>query len=458
MRASAGILGFFLVLTGLFIALFCGLLSVFGPWWVGILLFTPFALVALGARWPLAGLAFVVLAVFGIFPVASGKLVDFLVMGFIGFIMLLRWQSIPTIFVRFRVLWFFMAALVIWAVLEGFYGFFYRRNFSAFVYSETTSYLYWLIAIASALLSRDERGANTILKTLVGISVVLCIVSVLQSTLGVRLNLSAEGRIEKLSESAGGIAGLYRSILPGGILVTFTFLLALAHVLKKDKNSLAWGFVLLITGVGLFLTLGRALWAVVTLLSILVALSSGFQAARRMLVYAGLFLVIAVPVILATKPAIIDGVVNRVTSVANEGGSQSSLGWRITENYYAQKKIASSPWIGLGMGAEYKPRLIDNRIFSEQTHYIHNGYFYILLKAGVVGLVLYMMLFFYVMGACLMQRGSKSQSNAPQLALAATMFGSVILNFTQPEFTTGPTVLVLGILSPLILGMGLRKT
>jgi O-antigen ligase len=91
-------------------------------------------------------------------------------------------------------------------------------------------------------------------------------------------------------------------------------------------------------------------------------------------------------------------------------------------------------------------------MFSEQTHYIHNGFLFVILKAGYIGLALYMTMYFYVIRKCFTKAVSGSNEGAPaRVALAVTLLATLMLNFAQPEFINGSTVLAMALLIPQVL-------
>lgn len=457
MRASAGIFGFFLVVGGLFVGLFSGLMSVVLPWWFPLIFITPPLVLVLGAKWPLLALLFTMLTVFGVMPV-PGKAVDLVVFMFIFFAMVVRFRDIPDAWKRYRMLWVTLSVLLAWVGFEALLGLLFQRNVPTYIYAETTTFIYWLIAVPVALIAKDEKSAKSVLSTLIGFSVLMCMLSIAQSLLGTRLNFSSDSRVELLTGDSGGIAGLARSLPPGVMLIFFSFMTALGNLLKGKGRKAIWLPVLLITGMSLLLTFGRALWANVLLASVAVALFSGRRAAGRMGIYGALGIMAFIVISLVFKPDLLDGVIRRITSVFDEGSTNSSLGWRITENYYAMIKIAQSPWLGWGMGAEYKPRLVDMRAFSEQTHYIHNGYFYVLLKTGIIGLTLYLAFYFYILTKCFRERMFQTEDSAPRIALTVTMIAILLLNVTQPELMNATTVMIIAALTPVVFAASQRRS
>jgi len=49
-----------------------------------------------------------------------------------------------------------------------------------------------------------------------------------------------------------------------------------------------------------------------------------------------------------------------------------SLEWRKLENKYALQKIAKNPFLGIGLGNDYRPPIFSSN--DTLTKYIHNGY------------------------------------------------------------------------------------
>lgn len=92
--------------------------------------------------------------------------------------------------------------------------------------------------------------------------------------------------------------------------------------------------------------------------------------------------------------------VNRALSVKDESRDRAStsIGWRMDEQRHVMQAITRSPLIGLGHGAEYKTvysSLLQG--FNAQLSYIHNGYLFVWLKYGLIGLGAIALLVFTVL-------------------------------------------------------------
>ena len=439
-------------------AVFAGLASSVLPWWLVLPVFLLPVLVASGWRWPMVALVVVLLAVLGVLPVIKNKLVDAMVLAFMSLMVIVGLNDIPLVVKRYYKLFGWLAAFTLWVVLSAAYGHLYQRHFTAYIYTETSIVLHWLMFFAVALLARDERSAGTVLRIIIGLAVVLCLVSLAQSLFALRLNFSGESRVEVLDEASGGISGIKRSLVPGVPLVLFTFFLSLVTILRGNGRSWVWWPILMVTVLALFVSFGRALWAVTAVMSLLAAAMAGRRALGRFVVVGGLMALMLVAVLSVAKPEVLEGIINRMTSVRYEGGASSSLGWRLTENYFAIPQIKQNLLMGLGLGAEYKPRLIELQYFTEQTHYIHNGYLYVMLKMGLTGMLFYLGLYLGLLRLCLEGRlFSRDEACAPRIAAAAVLLGVLLLNVTQPELFTSVTITSLATLIPVAYQARMRR-
>jgi O-antigen ligase len=129
----------------------------------------------------------------------------------------------------------------------------------------------------------------------------------------------------------------------------------------------------------------------------------------------------------ATK--LVGASIDRLSTLARSGtyqGQDSSLNWRKIENSYAFSAIASNPWLGLGMGAIYRP--LDPRLDlpnpSDRGYdfrkIIHNGHLRILLQSGFIGYISLMWL-----SAIFLLRGFKYWRS-----IAYERMRGVVLGFT----------------------------
>lgn len=452
MRANAGLLGALFITIAVFFALFAGMVSAVLPWWFSLLLFSPPLIIAAGSRWPLLAMLITMLFVFGVLPLGGQRFVDVIVMSFVLFIIVVYWRKIPEVFARHRRMWVLLGLLMLWTGLMVVYAHSYRQNQLAWIYEEAMSLGYWLVLIPAALIAHNEKTAIWALRLLILMSVILSILSITQAFTGVLLSISNNARVDQMSAVSGGVEGIARSFMPGILLVIFSYLTALANLLKRTGNTLTWSIVLITTMGAVYVSFGRAVWAATAVGTVLVAILSGRDAFRRFVLIGVPLMILAACLIWIVKPGMVEGAITRILSVRTEGaGLSSSLGWRLIENEFARQTLMNNPLLGIGPGGEYKPRLIDMRAFSSQTHYIHNGYFFVMLKIGLIGFVLYMTHYLHIMWNCFREWRLQDVNTSSRIALLTVMAQTLMLNFTQPEFMTGSTVICFAVLAPCIL-------
>jgi len=159
--------------------------------------------------------------------------------------------------------------------------------------------------------------------------------------------------------------------------------------------------------------------------------------------------VVAAAALLA--PQMLDAAVQRVLSVQQESGASTSFGWRVTENAFAVEAIRKSPWMGDGMGAEYKPPMYGPGAFPDQTHYVHNGYYFILIKGGAVLLLAIVATLITVLRrAWQVHQTTDPVNRVIGSAVCAMVVALLMLNFTQPEFSGSAAAVVMSLAYPLL--------
>ena len=182
-----------------------------------------------------------------------------------------------------------------------------------------------------------------------------------------------------------------RSAIGGGLfIVAFgAYSLYIAAVDGSQFRGLSLlGCVICIGGVAA--SFNRAVWAGF-LLGALVLVISKIRLQRSqfgvLVLLLLLILMVAIGVVI-TKPRVSEAVIGRVTSISEEGGRGSSLGFRFDENAQAFEKLQSTPWVGVGLGGEYKRVFRQTTVgggFDIETSFIHNGYLSLWLKLGIFG-------------------------------------------------------------------------
>lgn len=455
MRTNAGLLGIVIVSMAVLIALLGGMLSSILPWWLTLLLFAPPFLIWAGAKWPLVVMLTALLAAYGFLP--FGLLAaDAIVILFVFFVSFVYKKQLGRILRTFPALWWTLGLLLVWGLVSLVYAHFYRGNYLSYMYHDSVSLAYWMIMIPIVMIANDRQRAAQAMYAIIAMAVLLALVASAQSIFKLRLNFSGLSKVAELTSEEGGIAGLARSSIPGVLLLMFVFVIAVLKVVAPEaKRKFLWFLLLTLCFFGIFVTFGRAVWAVTFLCAFLAALIAGRREFTRFMLYGGGFLLTILVIVWILRPEFLIGAANRMLSLQTEFGAKGeSLKWRLVENTFAWPTMRNNPIMGIGMGGEYKPRLIDMRAFSAQTYYIHNGYFYITMKTGLIGIALYMLHYFNIMWTCWKNKGLPGVDRTIQIAVVVIFIGTLILNVTQPEFMQGPSIASLASMGAIAIALG----
>jgi len=454
MRANAGVLGVGIFSLAALMALFVGILSSIFPWWLALGLFVPPVLIVAGARWPAVTIVAMLLTAFGFLPLPS-VLTDMAIVFFVIFITAIHWRRIGIVLFENKTYFILLFSLLMWTFLMAVYGHFYRGSIKMHVFNEGITIGYWAMMLPVLLYASDERRVAVVFNILLAMSLLLSILGLAQSILAMRLSFSSFGGVKSLGLDEGGIPGLARSYTPGVLLISyFCVYSALKLADEKTPRKLLWICVAGLNVMGLIVTFGRAQWA----MTVAAIIFASFMAGRMYffkVIFVGLVSVfLVITLLLLIDSNIFFGIFSRVLSLRTElDGVNTSFGWRLIENHYAKIAIINNPFVGLGLGAEYKPRLTkDIREFTEQTLFIHNGYFFIAVKMGLIGLAIYLANYIYMILDARRSLVYLAGEHKKQVyAFLAIFSGVLVTNLTQPELMTAPSITVLAMLSAAVM-------
>ncbi len=252
-------------------------------------------------------------------------------------------------------------------------------------------YLTFFIVIA---LVREARQINLLVGGLLLLATAVAVTMIAQAAAGDTLRF-LPGRTEVLETQDVVYSGVTRVLPPGQSLVLAGFLLALTVLLVEPfgPSKLARFFQAGLLGAAVLLTFNRSFWVAVILALGILALVADRPIRQRGVGWAIFALAAAVAILLPlsgdeeSPPArAASAAIDRLETLTSEQTiGESSLQFRYVENSYAIPQILSHPLVGLGLGASYRPLLPDLDYGDDRTNYIHNGHFWVMLKAGPLG-------------------------------------------------------------------------
>jgi hypothetical protein len=256
---------------------------------------------------------------------------------------------------------------------------------------------YYLIFFAVINLVRTESQLRLLLRGLLLLAAVVAVVTLVQYTFGQSVQLLS-GRVETLRTEGAVYTEVTRITNFSGEAILLLAFITGAVKLAMTRFSpgqffhlLVWG----IFGVGVILTFNRNFWFASAVCFLLLGLLIHRQDRQRYLaggLLVGLTL-LSVAALAYSQPdsriaTLADATVERMGSMVDsetfEENQTSTLRWRDFEYQYALPQIPENLFIGLGLGANYRPTIpgIDHERFSGQG-YIHNAHLWLILKGGV---------------------------------------------------------------------------
>jgi len=127
-----------------------------------------------------------------------------------------------------------------------------------------------------------------------------------------------------------------------------------------------------------------------------------------------------------------------------------SLEWRKVEIEYAITNIVKHPLVGMGLGSDYRPRITwmdgyrDTRDWNSMS-YIHNGYLFMLVDMGLLGLVPFLWFFYRFLARAFARWRSVRVPRDRAVAIGFTLGVVAILlsAMVSPRFFEWPGILVL---------------
>ncbi len=317
-----------------------------------------------------------------------------------------------------------------------------------------TSYLMFFVVTN---LVRDKRQLILIIRGLLLLATIVALAMVVQCLLG-QSRVILAGRVENLGLEGQALAGVARIIPPGQSIIMVAFTAVFATLVMERANVLRY-FQCGLLGLAIILTFFRASWVVTGLTMLLVGLLARGQEIRRLIVW-GLAAILSVTIILM---AIMQQPESRGAKLASAAFERlftltqsktfedphSSLRWRDFEYSYALPHILSNPFVGLGLGAKYRPLTAKDHEDFDGRAFIHNGHVWILLKSGVFGYfgLLWFSLAFLLRGFRYWRCISEPHMRGIVLAFTLTYLGVLIVSMVEPYVMLWSWTPVIGIIA-----------
>jgi hypothetical protein len=413
-------------------------------------------------------------------------LIDLGLLGLLGVLVIRQWRAGKLVFPWWRVSAPLLLFIAI-ALFSTLYALFYRQVDANFAFSELRPLIYLLTFFATAWAITQRKQLLLLIAALFIVADLVVGVVLWQQFLGLDNPLipsvmAGPGRTWLLWSVPGLVAGFGAvRVVPAGHVLTFT--MSIVAFCGFLYSRLSWRWRALFAGQFLFLSLGllltytRAQW-IASAIAVLLALGAYMVLHRRRvfsIALVGLTLILVGLGVLGassigeflSQSSDANPLLVRLASIftPDQTLDTSSLQWRLFENDVAVQSIDQNPWLGVGLGNEYRGatllrqrELIGDLRF---TRFIHNAYLYIAAKMGLPALAVFawLCLAFLISGWRSYRWMQPGIWQPIILAMLASFVGVLFWSNTQPNFMVEEGALFIGVLMGLVaaglkLGLG----
>lgn len=289
----------------------------------------------------------------------------------------ISWSGWGYLYLYFLVIW--TLALIV--------GYYYAGN--VFAMADARRYFGWLFIIYLLYSEFTIERFNAVLRI---VAIVGSILLVAQLALGLPILVSGRG-----SEELGvGYEDVVRGSILGGVFVlVYVFFYSILLMLDSKKVSYINYLVPVICLFGIVATFSRGVWAALFVSTLFSFIYCRDKIKNLIVAYCAFMLLCSagIGVVVLLKPRLVDVTVERIFSVKDEGKKGTSVGARLDENEQALIYFKENMLIGGGHGAEYKKYTSQiSRGFVNEAAFVHNGYLWIAVKFGLLGI--FFVLFF----------------------------------------------------------------
>lgn len=319
----------------------------------------------------------------------------------------------------------------------------------AHVLGETRDLLYLaLLPVAVVILRQRDRQRRFV----VSFVVLGCLFAVGQVLQGV-FNIPVFGSqgISALETLGRQHDGTTRANTLGLNVIVFSLLLTLgAHVLGLIRR----GLFCLVGGllfVGIVLTFGRTTYAAVLVCMGVVVWWLDAKKLPTFLCSLLLVVVVGAGMGLMLRPESFEAVYFRMTTIGEEINRGYSAQWRFWEMEAMLPQLAKHPFVGVGLGADYKGGL-GTALNPELNRYVHNGYLYMAGKMGLPALACFLLMMGSIaaIGRRSAKRSDSPWSRVVGAASAAMMIRFLAASITEPHLMSDYGVVVIAVAGALV--------
>ena len=343
-----------------------------------------------------------------------------------------------------------LALFSVWFVLAVLFSLTMREIAPARVLGETRDLMYAAVLPLAVVILREQQRQERFVIALVVLGSLFSLGQLAQGLFGIPVfgtsgisNLETLG-FREYSTTRSNTNGL-------SVIIFALFLTIGAHALGVLRRGLFLPLFGLLT-MGILLTYGRTTFATVVLCLLVLMAWLNLKALPRLAAVSAVFLLVVAALGYAFKPASIEALVFRLTSVSEELRHGHSANFRYQEVDAMLPHIAQHPLTGLGLGADYKG-LSGSSVRDDLNRYVHNAYLYMAGKMGVPALLLYllMMVAILILGRRLAKSDAPPWVRVVGAASAVMMIRFWVSSITEPHLMSDHGVATIAVCGALVL-------
>lgn len=286
------------------------------------------------------------------------------------------------------------------------------------VLSRSKIFFYYIIFFPALISLRRDRDIHLLVKGILVFSVIVSLYFIFTAIFGptyLHYLLRTGVRYQIHSVDVGSLSDtlLYNARLrdiPGTSLVLTTFFIAIGLFVfhRATKGAIWYGFLSALLTIPILLTFTRMTW--VTSLFAFCLLwffvrKRTYRLLKLVFIVLGGFLLVFLALNFIPKYSELIGfTVDRFLSFFEENVEGGTAIWRIIEIKAAMDVLQGNPYMGMGVAGEFVQKAVE---YKGQEYVmvhalgVHNSYFYMALKTGLVGLIIFLVIYLLSIGDAL---------------------------------------------------------
>lgn len=293
--------------------------------------------------------------------------------------------------------------------------------------SELRIITFYMVFFLVTNLVKTKEELKLLTKGAIGLATAIAVFMLAQSVLGDSFSL-VSARVESLSTAGVVHESVIRVITPGTNLIFIMLITSLSILIvsRLNKKHIFLSLNIITLFVGIILSYNRNNWVAIILMMMILFFIVPVNGRIKIIfgtsgiVFIAFLIVIWAGIQNGRLMEYLSSTSERFTSLFNGNDlyENDTLLDRKIENEYAFDKIESYPLFGIGLGNSYRP-------FEEWNPkinlYIHNGYWWILMKMGFLGFIP-----FLILGVNFLFRGFLMWQKIPDEFLRGMVIGNTL--------------------------------